>query len=127
MLQVKKNAAGLVKQVLATHPNMLGMASFEPRHEQMTAFLQNAASLKHTSKAPESSEILGILKQMLETFEKELATAQSEERTGQKDYSNLKSAKLKQIEEEIQFIGKRVKQIAGRRMDLQTDKRDNTD
>ena len=45
------------------------------------------------SYAPQSGEIFGILKQMLETFEKDLAESQKEEMANQKAYEDLKAAK----------------------------------
>lgn len=50
------------------------------------------------SYAPQSGEIFGILKEMLETFESNLATSQKEELANQKAYEELKSAKEGEIE-----------------------------
>merc|ERR1719158_819341 len=49
-----------------------------------------------TSAAP-SSEIFGILKQMKETFETNLAASQKEEMENQKDYEDVKAAKESEI------------------------------
>jgi len=43
--------------------------------------------------APQSGEIFGILKQMKESFETNLADSQKEEMTNQQAYSDLKAAK----------------------------------
>merc|ERR550514_1997167 len=47
--------------------------------------------------APASGEIFGILKQMKETFEGNLASSQKEEMTNQKAYEDLKAAKEEEI------------------------------
>merc|ERR1719395_130746 len=47
--------------------------------------------------APASGEIFGILKQMKETFESNLAASQKEEMTNQKAYEDLKAAKEEEI------------------------------
>merc|ERR1719388_464214 len=49
------------------------------------------------SYAPQSGEIFGILKQMKETFETNLASSQKEEMTSQSAYEDLKSAKESEI------------------------------
>merc|ERR1719392_269509 len=57
------------------------------------AFVQTATS----EQAPASGEIFGILKQMKETFETNLANSQKEEMQSQKDYEDLKAAKEAEI------------------------------
>jgi len=49
------------------------------------------------SYAPQSGEIFGILRQMRETFESNLADSQKEENANQKAYSELKAAKEEEI------------------------------
>merc|ERR1711907_860011 len=49
------------------------------------------------SYAPQSGAIFGILKQMKETFETNLASSQKEEAANQKAYEDLKSAKETEI------------------------------
>jgi hypothetical protein len=50
------------------------------------------------SRAPQSGEIFGILKQMKETFETNLADATSTEETSKKEFDVLVAAKTKQID-----------------------------
>merc|ERR1719392_198968 len=57
------------------------------------AFVQTATS----EQAPASGEIFGILKQMKESFETNLANSQKEEMQSQKDYEDLKAAKEAEI------------------------------
>merc|ERR1719394_2019709 len=49
------------------------------------------------SYAPQSGEIFGILRQMKETFEANLANSQKEEAESQKAYEELKAAKEEEI------------------------------
>merc|ERR1719218_334407 len=49
------------------------------------------------SYAPQSGQIFGILKQMKETFETNLSTAQKEEMAAQQAYEDLKAAKEAEI------------------------------
>merc|ERR1719161_1005986 len=49
------------------------------------------------SYAPASGQILGILKQMKEVFETNLASSQKEEVKGQEDYAGLKATKEEQV------------------------------
>jgi len=49
------------------------------------------------SYAPASGQILGILKQMKEEFETNLASSQKEETKGQEDYAGLKATKEEQV------------------------------
>jgi hypothetical protein len=69
----------------------------------VTAFIQSpgdyfdAAPTFKQSYAPQSGEIFGILRQMLETFEADLADSQKEEAANQKAYEELKAAKEEEI------------------------------
>merc|ERR1712039_464025 len=68
-----------------------------------TAFIQapedyfDATPTFKQSYAPQSGEIFGILRQMKETFEANLADAQKEEMANQKAYEDLKAAKEDEI------------------------------
>merc|ERR1719235_3143290 len=67
------------------------------------AFIQSpqdyfdAAPTFKQSYAPQSGEIFGILKQMKETFETNLADTQKDEQANQKAYEDLKAAKEEEI------------------------------
>merc|ERR1712014_261899 len=64
------------------------------------------------SYAPQSGEIFGILKQMLETFEKDLAESQKEEMANQKAYEDLKAAKEDEIAAGQAQIDKKTQELA---------------
>merc|ERR1711920_29072 len=69
----------------------------------ITSFIQapadyfDASPTFKQSYAPQSGEIFGILKQMLETFENNLSASQKEEMANQKAYEDLKAAKEAEI------------------------------
>merc|ERR1712232_1502372 len=69
----------------------------------VAAFIQSpgdyfdAAPTFKQSYAPQSGEVFGILRQMKETFEANLAASQKEEAANQKAYEELKAAKEEQI------------------------------
>jgi hypothetical protein len=77
----------LLNDVFTPHQRHLLKAIDAPK-----AFVQGASE-----EAAPSSEIFGILKQMKETFESNLAASQKEEMTNQKAYEDLKAAKEEEI------------------------------
>jgi len=82
-----KKHKDLLWDVITPHQRKLLKTFDSPK-----AFVQNGAS----TGAP-SSEIFGILKQMKETFETNLAASQREEMENQKAYEDLKAAKEEEI------------------------------
>merc|ERR1712061_546890 len=64
------------------------------------------------SYAPQSGEIFGILRQMLETFEANLAQSQKEENENQKTYEELKAAKEAEIAAGQEQIDKKTAELA---------------
>merc|ERR1719499_2476185 len=64
------------------------------------------------SYAPQSGEIFGILTQMLETFQANLAQSQKEEQENQKAYEDLKAAKEAEIAAGQEQIDKKTAELA---------------
>merc|ERR1719157_375208 len=64
------------------------------------------------SYAPQSGEIFGILTQMLETFEANLAASQKEEAENQKAFEDLKAAKEAEIKAGQDQIDAKTEQLA---------------
>jgi chromosome segregation ATPase len=89
---VMQKGAPLLKGVL-THKDRRAIAAFV----QAPGDYFDAAPTFKQSYAPQSGQIFGILTQMKETFEKDLADAQAEEAKSQKAYEELKAAKEAQI------------------------------
>merc|ERR1719188_1251978 len=84
--------ASLLKGVL-THSERRAVAAFIQAPED---YFDASPTFKQ-SYAPQSGEIFGILRQMLETFESNLSEAQKEEMANQKAYEDLKAAKEAEI------------------------------
>lgn len=74
--------------------------------------------------APQSGEIFGILKNMKETFEANLANSQKEEAENQKSYEDLKAAKESEIEAGQEQIDKKTDELAATDEKLANDKQD---
>merc|ERR1711897_73437 len=72
----------------------------------------DAAPTFKQSYAPQSGEIFGILTQMLETFEANLAQSQEEEMKNQKAYEELKKAKEDEIAAGQAQIDKKTSELA---------------
>merc|ERR1719440_1048454 len=76
--------------------NALRRANLTPDQKaQVSAFLQQPAGF--SSYAPASGQIFGILKQMKETFEQNLAESQKDEKQAAEDFASLKAAKTKEM------------------------------
>jgi len=67
-------------------------------------------SLAQTS-TPASGEIYGVLKQMKESFETNLASSQEEEKNAEKEYAQLKEAKTKELAASKQQIEAKQQQL----------------
>jgi len=83
--------AASVQNVMETHSSMLESVMTRSQRSKLAAFLQAP------SYAPASGEIFGILGQMKETFETNLASSQKEEGDSQKGFEDLKAAKEAEI------------------------------
>merc|ERR1719359_1734284 len=77
---------------------------------QVAAFLQQPAGFQ--SYAPASGQIFGILKQMKETFETNLAESQKDEKQAAEDFANLKSAKTKEINSATAMVDSKTQELA---------------
>jgi hypothetical protein len=99
---------GTLKHQLHKHEELL-KGSFSPRQRKnIFAWVQQAQQ----SHAPASGEIFGMLKQMKESFETNLANSQQEETQSQKDYEDLKKAKEEEIAAATDLIGTKTQELA---------------
>merc|ERR550537_121675 len=72
--------------------------SDKQRHTVMSLIQEKTSSSSlSTFRTPASDEIFGILKQMKESFETNLATSKKEEEQAATDYASMKEAKTKEI------------------------------
>merc|ERR1719379_60848 len=77
-----------LKHTLKKHADDVKQMFTPKQQKKLSAFVQNKNGY-----APASGEIFGMLQQMKETFETNLANSQKEEATDQADYESLKAAK----------------------------------
>jgi len=89
--------------------------------EMLTSFLTQSSD---TGYAPASGQITGILKQMTDTMEKELAEATAEEKASIADFDAMMAAKAKEIEMLTSSIEKKTSKIGELGVELVTLKED---
>jgi len=90
-----------------------GIISPSQRH-QIQAFIQNKVmpGSSGSSYEPKSGAIFGILEQMKETFETNLAASQKEEEQNQRAYEDLKAAKEAEIAAGKQQVDTKTQELA---------------
>jgi len=106
-LQIPKShlagVAASVQNQMQKHASLLAGVLTHAERRIVASFVQSpedyfdASPTFKQSYAPQSGEIFGILKQMLETFENNLSASQKEEMANQKAYEDLKAAKEDEI------------------------------
>jgi len=95
-----------VQHVLQKHQEMM-----TPHQVKVAkAFMQHQAQA--TGKAPASGEIFGMLKQMKETFETNLADAQKQDAEDQKSYEDMKAAKESEIKAGTELSDTKTQELA---------------
>lgn len=87
--------AASIQHELQKHASLLTGVLTHDERKALSSFVQSPESLLQY--APRSGQIFGILSQMKETFETNLAAAQKEEAESQKAYEELKEAKETEI------------------------------
>merc|ERR1719160_2082419 len=94
-----------IQHVLQKHKDILN-----PHQRKVAkAFMQNKGKAGY---APASSEIFGMLKQMKETFETNLANAQKEDAQSEAEYQDMKAAKESEIKAGNDQYDKKSEQLA---------------
>jgi len=88
------DVAALVNNQLAQHQDVL-RGAITPHQRKLIASFAQDDSQKYE---PKSGEIFGILKQMKDTFEANLARTRSEEKSNLQAYTDLKEAKEAEID-----------------------------
>jgi len=120
----KTNIAAMTKAIAALEKGMTGFlqtsaASFLKRlaqsdtitddnREMLTEFLSTGSSSDY---APSSGQIVGILKQMLDTMNADLSEASAKEEAAIKEFDALVAAKTKQIEALTEMIEDKIQRI----------------
>merc|ERR1719453_804282 len=115
---LQTNAAGVLRKLVVSKMDMLEMD-----REELTAFLQGS---QQDDYAPASGEIVGILKQLKDEMEKDLAELIAQEEAAIKAYDELMAAKktevealTKAIEEKLVRVGELGVKIAEMKNDLE--------
>merc|ERR1719355_218952 len=98
-----QSVAATLQYQMQRHSELLKGSLTRKERKAVTSFLQapgdyfDASPTFKQSYAPQSGEIFGILRQMKDTFEANLAESQKEENANQKAYEELKAAKEAEI------------------------------
>jgi chromosome segregation ATPase len=95
------------------------------QRRQVAEFLQQPAGFQ--SYAPASGQIFGILEQMKETFETNLAEAQKEEQQSVADFEQVKAGKLAEIASGQKMIDSKTQELAQTEEDLAAAKQNLSD
>jgi chromosome segregation ATPase len=100
--------AATLQHEMKKHASLLEGVLTHSQRRTVAAFLQAS---KH-SYAPQSGEIFGILKQMLETFESNISGSQKDELAAQKAYEELKASKEAEIAAATESKNKKAGELA---------------
>jgi len=127
---LEKGMTGFLQTSAATFLGRLAQSETitEDNREMLTEFLSQGSSSEY---APSSGQIVGILKQMLDTMNADLADAKSVEEASIKDFDALVAAKTKQIdaltamiEDKTQRVGSSGVKVVEMAEDLEDSKED---
>jgi uncharacterized small protein (DUF1192 family) len=122
--------ATIVQHEMQTHARMLQGVLTHSERKVLEAFVQapedyfDASPTFKQSYAPQSGQIFGILRQMRETFESNLAISQKEEMANHQSFQELKAAKLDQIGASQAQINTKTQELATAEQDLAQSKED---
>merc|ERR1719321_533976 len=94
------------------HKALLQGVLTHTQKKKIGAFIDMQQAPSAGSYAPASGQILGILKQMLESFEGDLTQEQKDELNGQTDYENLKAVKQDEIAKGLDQIETKTQELA---------------
>merc|ERR1719487_1805711 len=86
-----------MKHELHKHHTLLGEVITPAQKRVINSLMEVDQPANAGSNAPQGGEVFGILKNMKETFEANLASSQRDEKDNQKAYADLKAAKQEEI------------------------------
>jgi len=119
---LQTSAAATIRNLMQTSENALSKLT-EYERETLTTFLEGKEANGY---APASGEIVGMLKQMKETMEKDAAAATADENGAVQSYEELMAAKKKEvdaataeIEEKLARVGEVAVEIVMMKEDLE--------
>merc|ERR1719157_218120 len=114
---LQTSTGSVVKQLSIT----MDLSSID--REMLTGFLTQGQG-EDSGYAPASGSIVGILKQMTETMEKDLASATSDEKASLKNFDGLMAAKTKEINTLTKEIETKIARVGELGVELVTQKED---
>merc|ERR1719174_1913919 len=112
------SVAAVLQHEMRKHGDLLEGVLTHKQRRAVTAFVQqptdyfDATPTFKQAYAPQSGEIFGILTQMKETFEKNLAELQKDEGGGQKEYEDVKAGKEAELAAGADSIEKKTQELA---------------
>merc|ERR1719311_1051383 len=109
--QKQLNILAAVRSIIQKHTADLAGAITPTQRRRVEAAL-NPALLQSKADQPASGEIFGILEQMKETFETNLANSQKEETSNQRAFEDLKKAKTDEIASGRKAIEQKTAELA---------------
>jgi len=127
------SVAATVQHEMQKHATLLRGVLTRSERTLISSFIQapadyfDATPTFKQSYAPQSGEIFGILRQMLETFESNLSQSQKEELASQKAYEDLKAAKEEEIAAGQSQIDTKTQELADTDLKLAQAKEDVAD
>merc|ERR1712151_1332143 len=127
------SVAATVQHEMQKHSSLLEGVLTPSERRAADSFIQapadyfDATPTFKQSYAPQSGEIFGILRQMLETFESNLSASQKEELASQKAYEDLKAAKEGEIGAGQSQVDTKTQELADTDLKLAQSKEDHED
>jgi len=128
------NMAAMMEKQFHEHADLIAMIATPTQKKAIAAFVQSPSDYfdgsliqANGTYAPQSGAIFGILEQMKETFETNLASSQKEELQGQETFAAVKSAKETEIEAGTEQHDKKVQELADTGAHLAQCKQDSED
>ena len=116
-----QGAVSTIQYQVAKNSKYLEGVITQTERKKISSFIQESASAKY---APQSGEIFGILEQMKESFEANLAELQKEEASNVKAFQELKAAKEEEISAGQDQIDAKTQENADADMKLANNKED---
>jgi len=116
MLQLRSSRVSVVasalRRAMVKHAGLFE-GSLAPFQRQVAmSLMEGSADLSEGSQGPDSGEVYGILTQMLETFQANLKTSQTDEAANQKAFEDLKAAKEQEISSGKEQVDAKTQQLA---------------
>merc|ERR550514_2002794 len=118
------SVAVMLKEQLRKHSVLLGEVITPKQKKFINSLMELDQPASAGSYAPQGGEVFGILKNMKETFQANLASSQRDENDNQKAYADLKAAKQEEITAGQEQLQTKTNQLGVTDEKLANDKQD---